>query len=322
MERYERALALHRLLKAAPHPVTTERLMVELACSRATAYRDLKFLREVLDAPVKTVEGAHFYDAATRERFDLPGLWLTSDELQALLAMHQLLGRTAGSVLAGPMGPLKNRVDALLSEQAGGIRWPIERIRVIANGQRKMDQHAFRMAASAVLERRQFAFDYRARSTNERTHRLVSPQRLAHYRDNWYLDAWDHSKDALRSFAVDLIRSAHILDTPAHDIPDIVLNEHLASSYGIFSGLPKAWVTIHFSAKAARWVADTHWHSKQVGRFLPDGRYELKLPYSSGKELLMDVLRYGADAEIIAPVALREHARASLQLALAQYDAG
>ena len=49
-------------------------------------------------------------------------------------------------------------------------------------------------------------------------------------------------------------------------------------------------------AKAARWVADEHWHSKQEGRFLPDGRYQLKLPYSNAKELLMDVLRYGADA--------------------------
>ncbi|MCC6756732.1 MAG: WYL domain-containing protein, partial [Arenimonas sp.] len=59
--------------------------------------------------------------------------------------------------------------------------------------------------------------------------------------------------------------------------------------------------------------------SKQEGRFLPDGRYELKVPYSNPRELLMDVLRYGADAEIIAPVPLRESARMSLQLALARY---
>ena len=25
--------------------------------------------------------------------------------------------------------------------------------------------------------------------------RVVSPQRLVHYRDNWYLDAWCHYKD-------------------------------------------------------------------------------------------------------------------------------
>jgi len=74
-----------------------------------------------------------------------------------------------------------------------------------------------------------------------------------------------------------------------------------------------------FSAEAARWVSEEHWHSRQEGRFLDDGRYELKVPYSNPRELLMDVLRYGADAEIIAPVSLRESAKSSLQLALSNY---
>ena len=78
------------------------------------------------------------------------------------------------------------------------------------------------------------------------------------------------------------------------------LNAHLAGSYGIFSGAPKGWATILFSAKAARWVADEHWHSQQQGRFLADGRYELKVPYSVPRELLMDVLHYGGDAEIVS----------------------
>ncbi len=84
------------------------------------------------------------------------------------------------------------------------------------------------------------------------------------------------------------------------------LDTHLASSYGIFSGAPKAWATIRFSPKASRWVADERWHSKQEGRFLDDGRYELRVPYSNARELLMDVLRYGPDAEIVAPIPLRK----------------
>jgi predicted DNA-binding transcriptional regulator YafY len=185
---------------------------------------------------------------------------------------------------------------------------------------RQRDEVAFRVVASAVLERRQVEFDYLARSTNERTHRRVSPQRLTHYRDNWYLDAWDHERDALRSFSVDRIQHARLLEDAARDQPEEELDQHLASSYGIFSGTPKGTATIVFSPKAARWVADEHWHSKQEGRFLPDGRYELRLPYSNAKELLMDVLRYGADAEIVEPVSLREQAKTLLQFALSAYE--
>ena len=321
MDRYERTLALHRILKSARYPVSLQRLMDELGCSRATLYRDIAFLRDALGAPVESEgEGGFRYNEKDAERFELPGLWLNSDELHALLATHQLLDRTGSGVLSSALAPLRGRIETLLAQQAGGKRWPVERVRVIGSYVRQRDEIAFRVVASAVLERKRLAFDYLARSTNERTHRLVSPQRLTHYRDNWYLDAWDHDREALRSFSVDRIQHARVQDEAARDLPDAELDQHLASSYGIFSGAPKANATILFSAKAARWVADEHWHSKQEGRFLPDGRYQLKIPYSNAKELLMDVLRYGADAEIVEPESLRQQARTLLQLALSAYE--
>jgi predicted DNA-binding transcriptional regulator YafY len=320
MDRYERILSLHRILKAARYPVTLKRLMDELGCSRATLYRDIAFLRDGLGAPIEGEgEGSFRYHEKEAERFELPGLWLNSDELHALLAAHQLLDRTGPGVLSSAVAPLKARIESLLAEQAGGKRWPVERVRVIASGVRKRDEVSFRLVATAVLERRQLAFDYLARSTNQPTHRSVSPQRLTHYRDNWYLDAWDHDREALRSFSVDRITGARVLEAAARDVPEAELDQHLASSYGIFSGAPKGTATIVFSPKAARWVADEHWHSKQEGRFLPDVRYEMRLPYSNAKELLMDVLRYGADAQITEPASLREQARAMLQLALSAY---
>ncbi|HEX5756175.1 MAG TPA: YafY family protein [Arenimonas sp.] len=321
MDRYERILALHRQFKAARYPVAVQSLMDELGCSRATLYRDLAFLRDALGAPLESVEDSGYrYDEAHAQRFELPGLWLSSDELHALLAAHQMLDRTGQGVLSSALAPLKTRIDALLAQQAGGRRWPVERVRVIASGVRRRDETAFRLVASGVLERRQLEFDYLARSTNERSHRRVSPQRLTHYRDNWYLDAYDHDREALRSFSVDRISHVRLHEEPARDIADGELDQHLASSYGIFSGTPKGIATIVFSAKAARWVADEHWHSKQEGRSLPDGRYELRLPYSNARELLMDVLRYGADAQITEPPALRAQARSMLQLALADYE--
>lgn len=320
MDRYERILAIHRTLKSARYPVALKKLMDDTGSSRATVYRDIAFLRDALGAPIESEgEGAVHYDSSEGERFELPGLWLNSDELHALLAAHQLLAGSGTDVLSSALAPLKGRIDSLLAQQAGGKRWPVERVRVLSSGVRRMDEHAFRVVASTVLERRELGFDYRARSTDQPTKRRVSPQRLTHYRDNWYLDAWDHEREAMRSFAVDRISGARALDAVARDLPDDDLNQHLASSYGIFSGAPKAWATIVFSAKAARWVADEQWHSKQEGRFLPDGRYALRIPYSNSKELLMDVLRYGTDAEVTEPPALREQIRTLLQLALASY---
>ncbi|MGH8031782.1 MAG: helix-turn-helix transcriptional regulator [Luteimonas sp.] len=326
MDRYERILSLHRILKTARYPVTMARLQDDLECSRATVYRDLAFLRDGLMAPVSGDSDAGFrYDVEDGGRFELPGLWLNSDELHALLAAQQLLARSGGGVLSAALAPLQGRIDKLLSEHAvgnpaAGKPWPVERVRVIPHRTRRMDEHVFRTVCSAVLARMQLSFEYRARSTDEKTRRTVSPQRITHYRDNWYMDAWDNDRDALRSFSVDRITTARQLDAIARDIDEDALNQHLAGSYGIFSGPPKGIATIVFSAKAARWVADEHWHSQQQGKYLSDGRYELKVPYSAARELLMDVLHYGSDAEIVEPPSLREQAKSLLSLALSNYD--
>lgn len=323
MDRYERILSLHRLLKTARYPVSLQRLKDELGCSRATLYRDIAFLRDALGAPIESGEGdqaAFRYDAAEAERFELPGLWLTSDELSALLALNELVARSGPGILADALAPFEKRMQSLLSDHTSGARLPVERIRVIASGMRKLDEISFRVVAGAVMARRQLKFSYKARSTGSTTERLVSPQRLAHYRDNWYLDAWDHEREGLRSFAVDRIRTPQMLDAAAIDRDDAELNQHLAASYGIFSGPPKAWATLRFSPHAARWVADEHWHSQQQGSFLSDGRYELKVPYSNSKELLMDVLKYGPDAEVVAPLSLREEMKILLQLSIGAYQ--
>lgn len=321
MERIERIHALHRILSAARYPVTVQRLQEDLECSRATVYRDLAYLRDYLMAPVVGNGEAGFrYDTSEGNRFELPGLWLSSEELHSLLAAQQLLVRSGGGVLSNALAPLQQRIEKLLDEHAGGRRVPVERVRVVPHRLRKLDETAFRAVATAVLDRRQLVFEYRARSTDEKTRRHVSPQRLTHYRDNWYLDAWDHEREGLRSFAVDRVATGKVLEESARDVPDEELDRQLASSYGIFSGTPKGWATILFSPKSARWVADEHWHSQQQGRFLPDGRYELKVPYSTGRELLMDVMHYGSDAEIVDPPALREQARTLLALALSNYE--
>ena len=127
-------------------------------------------------------------------------------------------------------------------------------------------------------------------------------------------------RDLLAHIALNTDVVSRLLDQPAQDVADEELDSQLAASYGIFSGAPKGWATIVFSPKAARWVADEHWHSKQQGRFLADGRYELKVPYSVSRELLMDVLHYGSDAEIVEPRSLREQAKSLLSLALSNYS--
>ncbi len=173
--------------------------------------------------------------------------------------------------------------------------------------------------ADAVLRRKRIAIRYFGRGSNTETRREISPQRLIHYRDNWYLDAWCHQRNALRSFAVENIKSAQLLEQLATELADGELDAHFVASYGIFAGAPQHTAILRFTPERARWVADEQWHPEQQGRFLEDGCYELQIPYSDPRELVMDILKYGPDVEVVGPKELRQLIHERLESALAQY---
>ena len=153
MDRYERIIALHRQLQAARRPIPVAQLQDTLGCSRATVYRDIAFLRDALMAPVVGDGEAGFaYDKAESERFELPGLWLNSEELHALLAAQQLLERSSGGMLSAALAPLQQRVEKLLDVHSGGKQIPMQRVRVIPHRGRNMDEHSFRTVSYTHLD--------------------------------------------------------------------------------------------------------------------------------------------------------------------------
>jgi predicted DNA-binding transcriptional regulator YafY len=151
------------------------------------------------------------------------------------------------------------------------------------------------------------------------TEREVSPQRLVHYRDNWYLDAWCHLREDLRSFAVDAIQSAVMKDTPTKEVPKAELDEYLGSGYGIFAGRNVEWATLKFTPKAARWVSAQRWHPDERCRVEKDGSYVLEIPYADDRELVMEIMRFGPDVEVIGPRTLQKRVGDALALAAQRY---
>ena len=62
-------------------------------------------------------------------------------------------------------------------------------------------------------------------------------------------------------------------------------------------------------------------HPDQKSTLHTDCSYTLEVTYSGARELLGDVLRFGADVEVLAPKSLRASAMEALRLALGRYSA-
>lgn len=324
MNNMERIYQIDQIL-GARHCVTRQELQERLGVSWATLKRDLAYMRDRLNAPIRfdrNLGGYRFEKAGQRvgAHYELPGLWFSAEEIHALLTMHHLLSNLDTGGLLGPqIQPLLARLTGLLGTADNPAEEVQRRIRIQTVGAREFHLDHFQAVGSALLRRKRLVIRYHARGTDEVTEREVSPQRLNHYRDNWYLDAWCHLREGLRAFSVDAIEHAEILDRRAKDVPDRRLDEVLGSGYGVFSGDRISWAVLRFTPQRARWVASERWHRNQAGKFLEDGRYELRVPYADDRELIMDILKYGSDCEVIEPESLKARVVAELAAGLARY---
>jgi predicted DNA-binding transcriptional regulator YafY len=158
---------------------------------------------------------------------------------------------------------------------------------------------------TALVQRKRLQIAYAARGTGQTTTREVSPLRLVHYRENWYLDAWCHLRKGLRNFALDAMVTARLLDATATEVSEAKLDALSGPSYGIFSGGTVRWARLLFTTERARWVAHERWHPAQQGRVQADGSYLLRIPYTDHRELIMDILKHGAHCEVLGPANLR-----------------
>jgi predicted DNA-binding transcriptional regulator YafY len=318
MDRMNRIFRLHQLFAAHRYAIPRARLESELECSRATLTRVLAEMRDLLGAPIEFDADAGGY-RYSHEAFELPGLWFTPSELYALLAAQKLLEDAQPGLLDSELAPLKRRIEKLLTSEPLGQGELSRRVRLPRIAARQPDTRIFQTLADATARRRRVHIRYLGRERGDATERDLSPQRLIHYRDNWYLDAWCHLRDEVRSFALERVNVARLLEAAALNLSDADLDAHFKQSYGIFSGRPAHTAVLCFTAERARWIAEERWHADQQARWLDDGRYELSVPYADPRELLLDILKYGADVEVIAPEALRQAVIQRLRGALGQY---
>jgi len=256
MNRTERFYKIDQMLHER-RIVAIEVFLDELDVSRATFKRDIEYMRDRLHAPIvwdRDAGGYHFENVKTTgPAYELPGLWFSAGELYALLAAHKLLGDIEPGILASHVAPLQARLAALLEASGHSATEITQRVRLLSMAKRTVESRFFTDITIALLERKRIEIDAWNRERNETNTRTISPQRLVHYRDNWYVDAWCHLRNDLRSFSIDAIQRVKVLREKAKNVALAKLDSHFTSAYGIFSGQPKDWAVLRFSPERARW---------------------------------------------------------------------
>ncbi|MCF8163438.1 MAG: hypothetical protein K9J78_06270 [Polynucleobacter sp.] len=184
MNRLERFYKIDQLLQDRKI-VSRDDFLALLEVSLATFKRDLEYMRDRFAAPViydNDLRGYRYENSTTsKNKFSLPGLWFTEQEIYALITMQQLLENLdQGSIIGSHIGPFLSRLDAIISEGEPSSKEIRKRIKLVDMGKRVQGHHFFSEVGAAVFKRHRIEIQYYARAKNEITLREISPQRLVH----------------------------------------------------------------------------------------------------------------------------------------------
>jgi predicted DNA-binding transcriptional regulator YafY len=310
----------YKSLLSSRTAVSADELMAKQEVSRATLKRDIAKLRDQLHVPIRFDRdlGGYTLEAGHAES-ELPGLWFSQEEILALVTIQQLLEQLEPGLLGTKLKPLQSRLTQLMDKHGLASQDVAKRIRIVHAGKRVVLAKSFEIVAAATMVRKRLKIWHFNRQNGITTEREVSPQRLVHYRDNWYLDAWCHLRDDVRNFSIDAISKLEVLEVPAKEVSSKNIDQALGTGYGIFNGASQAWAKLRFTPERARWVAGEIWHPLQESLVEADGSYLLSFPYADDRELIGDIMRFGADVQVLAPAALRSKVQKGFLEAAAKY---
>jgi len=291
------------------------RLVEEFETSRRTIERDLEYLRDQLNAPLKydRTRGGYYY----ARDFQLPPFTLSEGEVLALFLGSKLLSQYRGTPFEKLITDAFEKICLAMPETVSldfslvnqTISFAVERPR----GDEQHLLHLQELLGRALRERCTVDLDYYSASRDADTSRRVDPYHLRHHQGAWYLIGHCHFRNEVRMFALDRITNLRVTD--AHFTPDPAfdINAYLGDSLALERGGELEEVRIRFDSFQARYIRERQWHPSQEIEEHPDGSLTLILRVRGLGEVKRWVMSFGSRAEVLAPARLHEDVAAEVK---------
>jgi predicted DNA-binding transcriptional regulator YafY len=302
------ALQLRRLLHAIPKLSDGKAHSVDEVArvartDRNTVLRDLFSLTERLHEPGGFVPGLQVYidsgqqgvRIANARHFRRP-MGLTLGELSALqLGLAMLRTERTPSECATidrARDRLRKAVARLPTDE---WRAATRHAELGAGG----EQSHLSIIRDCIRKPRKARIKYRTASAEESRVRVICPYGLIASRGAWYLVAHADDRDAVRIFRFDRIEEVKQL-TSTFDAPEPFAIGSVVHDGRVFRADHTESLRVRYSPVVARWIAE-----REQVTLDADGSVTVEYPLADVEWAIRHVLQYGADAEVLAPEAVR-----------------
>jgi proteasome accessory factor B len=300
----ERLMNLTICLLVARHYISKERIREAVEAYHGLSDdafdrmfdRDKEELR-VLGVPIEVGNLDKMFDDEVgyrirRDLFELPEVSLEADEA-AVVGLAARVWQHASLASATTQGLRKLR--------AGGVGVD-ELALAIVEPQLATNEPAFDAVFEAVTRRRSLSFDYQRPAQEVPEARRLEPWGIVSWHGHWYVVGHDQDRGAVRMFRLSRISGQPAFTgepdsyRPPAELNLRVLAESLAPPH------PNSSATIRVHTGAGDALRRRAAHSKHID----DQWTELELAFGSSQSLADELLSYGPDVVVVAPVEVRD----------------
>jgi len=310
---YERFLWFHSQVQKERFPNAAS-LAARFEVAPKTAQRDIAFMRDRLHAPLQYISGRRGYRYED-DAYQLPGLWLTEEEVVSLLLSARLAAAVPDSVLKAALHQFLDQLLSLHSlSDTISIAALSRKVSVKNIEYCHTDEKIFHQALDALIHDRPIRIAYYSPHNDEATTRDILPLHLLHYMGTWHIIAHCALKNELRDFVLSRIRSvvpSACLIAARESAASV--KEYIRKNFGIMTGSETFEVCLRFSPAVSPWLAEQVWHPAQQMRWEDDKTLCLTFPVADFREVKREILKYGAEVEVVTPESLREEVKREIE---------
>jgi predicted DNA-binding transcriptional regulator YafY len=310
---YERFFWFHREIKERRYPNATT-LANRAEVNSKTAQRDIEFMRDRLKAPLvySCRDRGYYY---SDESFELPAVWLKPEEVTAFVIAKRLASCIPDAGIKETLKYFLDKFSTVFSDKTNlDINQLSDKISLKNIEYYNVNETVFEKTINALLSSRSLRINYYSPYEDIETKRTILPLHLLNYMGNWHLIAFCNLKKGLRNFVLSRIRecipSKELISLPP-DLPPI--KQFIRQNFGIFSGKERYKVSLSFSPQTSRRVKEQVWHKRQKTKIDENGRLTLTVPVSDFREIKREILKFGADVEVISPAALKKEIKEEIK---------
>lgn len=319
MGRLERLVMMADEINKGRNP-TVEHFCREFEVQERTVYDDIRALKEMLGLNIAYDRFRGGYVNRNPAK-TLPEFNLTDGEVFALTLGKEMLSQYTGTSFE-PI--LQNAIEKICERLPNSVKVdPTDVLCMVKfnpGGIIPISRKMFLDLNRACENHSSVDISYYGAKKGEVSQRTIDPYRLLENRGTWYVVAYCHTQKDLRIFALHRIEKLTLLDEHFHHAENIDMDKWIESAFLLEHGDIEQTVKIHFQPLAARYIRERQWHHSQKLHEYKDGSCTLEFVTQSLDEVKRWVLIYGAEAEVLEPLILRDIVHNELKTAITQYD--